>query len=223
MGRSPSCGAGAGNTAWRSPGATRSLGSLWAVVDGFVLFPGNSRYFQGFTGICGRFWAVVDDFRYFCPFAWELCRFVRVTITLFLPKTSRRSPQNVWLMWTKCCFFVLLGDRGGEGNRVTGWLLSLLGDRAGEVMVTGGDPGWAGLPAACRGGSFAAGPLMPAKTSDGKNEKQIPFGDDNQRNNGSGEIQGSLRCATDGEAVRRFGRDDVVVLEERSRCARCPP
>jgi hypothetical protein len=24
------------------------------------------------------------------------------------------------------------------------------------------------------------------------------------------QIQGSLRCATDGEAVRRFGRDDVV-------------
>jgi hypothetical protein len=25
----------------------------------------------------------------------------------------------------------------------------------------------------------------------------------------NGEIQGSLHCATDGEAVRRFGRDDV--------------
>jgi hypothetical protein len=27
-----------------------------------------------------------------------------------------------------------------------------------------------------------------------------------------GEIQGSLRCATDGEAVRRSGRDDVLLL-----------
>jgi hypothetical protein len=52
-------------------------------------------------------------------------------------------------------------------------------------------------------------------------KKQIPFGDDNQKNNGKdndknngknngkGEIQGSLHCATDGEAVRCFGRDDV--------------
>jgi hypothetical protein len=60
-------------------------------------------------------------------------------------------------------------------------------------------------------------------------KKQIPFGDDNQKNNGKdndknngkgndknngkdngkGEIQGSLHCAADGEAVRCFGRDDV--------------
>jgi len=28
---------------------------------------------------------------------------------------------------------------------------------------------------------------------------------------GKGEIQGSLRCATDDETVRRFGRDDVLL------------
>jgi hypothetical protein len=59
---------------------------------------------------------------------------------------------------------------------------------------------------------------MTAKTyngnGNGKNKnkqrhKQIPFGDDKRRNNGKGEIQGSLHCATDGGAVRRFGRDDV--------------
>src|SRR6266851_4242938 len=40
-----------------------------------------------------------------------------------------------------------------------------------------------------------------------------PYGDDKQKdksnNNGKDEIQGSLHCATDGETVRCFGRDDV--------------
>jgi hypothetical protein len=47
-------------------------------------------------------------------------------------------------------------------------------------------------------GSFAAF-RMTARTSNG-----------NCKDNGNGEIQGSLHCATDDEAVRRFGRDDVV-------------
>jgi hypothetical protein len=80
---------------------------------------------------------------------------------------------------------------------------------------------------------------MTAKTSNGENEQrqeqkqrrrqpQIPSGDDNQRDNGNGnqrdndngnqrgsdngngEIQGSLHCAGNGEAVPRFGRDDVL-------------
>jgi hypothetical protein len=32
------------------------------------------------------------------------------------------------------------------------------------------------------------------------------------RGNGKGEIQGSLHCATDGDAVRCFGRDDVFLV-----------
>ena len=55
---------------------------------------------------------------------------------------------------------------------------------------------------------------MTAKTNSGNGDKQIPFGDDNQRNNDNEEatttkkIQGSLHSAADGDAVRRFGRDD---------------
>jgi hypothetical protein len=63
--------------------------------------------------------------------------------------------------------------------------------------------------------------------AEGEGQKQIPFGDDNQKDNGKkhgngkskgagksnreGEIQGSLHCAADGGAVRHFGRDDVYL------------
>jgi hypothetical protein len=33
----------------------------------------------------------------------------------------------------------------------------------------------------------------------------------NRKNNGKGEILGALHCAADGEVVRCFGRDDVLV------------
>jgi hypothetical protein len=34
-----------------------------------------------------------------------------------------------------------------------------------------------------------------------------------KKGKGNGEIQGSLRYATNDEAVRRFGRDDVLLLD----------
>ena len=64
-------------------------------------------------GSCGRTPALL---RYF----GELRRFHRVTITLFGSKTRRRSPQKVWLIWTKRCFYAFFGVRNGEGNHVTG-------------------------------------------------------------------------------------------------------
>jgi hypothetical protein len=55
---------------------------------------------------------------------------------------------------------------------------------------------------------------MTAKTNNSKGkqrreQKQIPFGDDNQEEQQQRRNTGSLRYATDDEAVRRFGRDDV--------------
>jgi hypothetical protein len=57
-------------------------------------------------------------------------------------------------------------------------------------------------PSLCEGGQ--------QKTNSGRGEKQIPFGDDNQRGKGKGKdaMSGPLLCAMDDKAGSRFGRED---------------